>query len=53
MKRIALIPHMFVLLNWAAVVGLYYFIRGRSDVWTQHKLAGPAERNCTGGSSLL
>ena len=52
MKRFVLIPHMFVLLNWAAVVGLYYFIRGRSDVWTQHKSGGPAGSIDVGGSSL-
>lgn len=32
-KKALLIPYVFVLMNWAAVVGLYYFLRGRQDVW--------------------
>lgn len=48
MKRVVLLPYMFVLLNWAAVVGLYYFACGRSDVWIKHRLLGPAGRNRIG-----
>lgn len=28
------IPYVFVLLNWAAVVALWYWLRGRDDVWS-------------------
>lgn len=27
------IPYMFVTLNWAAVMGLVYYLNGRRDVW--------------------
>ncbi len=33
LRKIALVPYTFVLMNWAAVVGLYNFLRGRQDVW--------------------
>ena len=28
------VPYTFVLMNWAAVAGLYHFLRGR-DVWKE------------------
>ncbi|SPF50470.1 hypothetical protein SBA4_440002 [Candidatus Sulfopaludibacter sp. SbA4] len=32
--RIILIPYTFVLMNWAPVAGLYYFVRGRPmGIW--------------------
>ena len=34
MKRALLIPFTFVRMNWAAVAGLYHFVRGGKDVWT-------------------
>ncbi len=34
MKRILSIPLTFVIMNWAAVVGLLSFVRGTRDVWT-------------------
>lgn len=37
MKRLLLIPYTFVLLNWAAVVGLYCFVRRYRDVWTRYR----------------
>lgn len=40
MKQILNIPCMFVLMNWAAVLGLYYFLRGRKNVWLEYRL-GP------------
>lgn len=32
-RRLALVPYTFVLINWAAVRGLYNFVSGRLDVW--------------------
>ena len=34
MKSLVLFPYTFVLMNWAAVVGLYHFLRGQHDVWS-------------------
>jgi hypothetical protein len=31
--KIMLIPYTFVLMNWAAVSGLYYFARGSRHIW--------------------
>jgi hypothetical protein len=33
MKRALLFPYSFVLMNWAAVAALYYFARGRTQIW--------------------
>jgi hypothetical protein len=33
MKRLVLFPYTFVLMNWAAVAGLYHAIRGTPDIW--------------------
>jgi hypothetical protein len=38
MKRIMSLPYTFVLMNWAAVAGLYCFIAGE-DVWLKGKSA--------------
>jgi hypothetical protein len=32
-RRFTLIPYTFVLMNWAAVAGLYYFIKGSAGIW--------------------
>ena len=37
MKRIVLLAYFFVLMNWAAVLALYNFVRGRDDVWTRSR----------------
>lgn len=37
MKRAFSLPYAFVLLNWAAVVGLFYFLSGKKDVWFNNK----------------
>jgi biofilm PGA synthesis N-glycosyltransferase PgaC len=34
LKSLALFPYTFVLLNWAAVVGFYHFVRKQPDVWS-------------------
>jgi hypothetical protein len=34
MKSLVLFPYTFVLMNWAAVVGLYHFLRGQHDAWS-------------------
>ncbi|MBI4458514.1 MAG: hypothetical protein HY648_00470 [Acidobacteria bacterium] len=40
MKHAFLVPYSFVLMNWAAVVSLYRFIRQGNnigyDIWTTH-----------------
>ena len=37
MKRLVSFPYTFVLMNWAAVAGLYYFLTGKKDVWLKGK----------------
>ncbi len=32
-RRVVLVPYTFVLMNWAAVAGLYYFTRGSRNIW--------------------
>ena len=32
-RRLTLVPYTFVLMNWAAVAGLYYFVRGSTGIW--------------------
>lgn len=32
-RTLLLVPYTFVLMNWAAVAGLYYFTRGSRDIW--------------------
>ena len=38
MKSLALFPYTFVLMNWAAVVGLYHFLRGQHDLWSGYEV---------------
>jgi hypothetical protein len=38
MKRSMIVAYTFVLMNWAAVLGLYHFVRGNRDIW--HRSAG-------------
>ena len=34
LKKVILIPYTFVLMNWAPVAGLYYFMSGRPmGIW--------------------
>lgn len=35
MKKLIILPYSFALMNWAAVAALYYFLRGRKDVWVR------------------
>ena len=35
LRKAVLTPYTFVLMNWAAVAGLYYFMRGFRDIWKQ------------------
>jgi hypothetical protein len=37
MKRLLSLSYTFVLMNWAAVAGLYYFVTGKKDVWLKNK----------------
>lgn len=39
MKRLLSLPYTFVLMNWAVVAGLYYFVTGKKDVWLKSKSA--------------
>jgi hypothetical protein len=36
-KRLLSLPYTFVVMNWAAVAGLYYFITGKKDLWLKVK----------------
>jgi hypothetical protein len=38
MKSLVLFPYTLVLMNWAAVVGLFHFLRGQHDVWSGYQL---------------
>jgi len=40
MRRPLLIAYTFVLMNWAAVLGLYHFVRGHKDIWHRNRSAG-------------
>jgi hypothetical protein len=31
--KLALVPYLFVLLNWAVVAGLYQYLRGVDGIW--------------------
>lgn len=43
--RVLLVPYTFVLMNWAAVAGLYHFARRSKDVWLNRSSSAPrAER---------
>ncbi len=33
LRKVVLVPYTFVLMNWAAVAGLYYFTRGSRNIW--------------------
>ena len=37
MRRVISLPYTFVLMNWAAVAGLYYFVTGKRDIWLKSK----------------
>ena len=37
MRRLFLLPYTFVLMNLAAVAGLFYFVTGKKDVWSKSK----------------
>jgi hypothetical protein len=37
MRRLISLPYTFVLMNWAALVGLFYFVTGTKDVWLKSK----------------
>jgi hypothetical protein len=36
MTRVVSIPYTFVMLNWAAVIGLVRFMRGTVNIWTTY-----------------
>jgi hypothetical protein len=38
-KKLVSFPYTFVLLNWAALVALYYFLTNRKDVWVKNNLS--------------
>lgn len=44
MRKLLLLPYTFVMLNWAPVVGLYYFLRkgAGKDIWLNYKLKASA-----------
>ncbi|HXJ41418.1 MAG TPA: hypothetical protein VNH18_19210 [Bryobacteraceae bacterium] len=32
-RKVLLVPYTFMLMNWAVLAGLYYFMRGHRDFW--------------------
>jgi hypothetical protein len=44
MKRMLSLPYTFVVMNWAAVTGLYYFLTGKKDLWLKNKITHTHER---------
>jgi hypothetical protein len=46
MKKLLLVPYTFVVLNWAPLAGLYYFLRrgAGKDIWLHYKLTVDASR---------
>jgi len=37
MRRLFSLPYTFVLMNVAAVAGLFHFVTGKKDVWLKSK----------------
>jgi hypothetical protein len=37
MEIVVSFPYTFVLMNWAAIVGLYHFLRGQHDAWSGYE----------------
>ena len=33
-----MIAYTFVMMNWAAVLGLYHFLCGHTDIWDRHRI---------------
>ncbi len=44
LKNIVQVPYMFLLLNWAAVAGLYYYAQGHQNFWNVSPLRVKATR---------
>jgi len=45
MKRVSLMAYTFVLMNWAAVAGLYHFARGTRNIWMRSRNGRTEEPN--------
>ena len=39
MNRLLSFPYAFVLMNWAVLAALYYFITGEKDIWSKNRSA--------------
>lgn len=52
MKRLFLFSYAFVLMNWAAVAGLYYCACGSRDLW-KNIWAKPSASHLSGSARLL
>ncbi|HLQ76820.1 MAG TPA: hypothetical protein VK210_05675 [Terriglobia bacterium] len=37
MTQLLSIPYTFVLMNWAAVLGFYHFMKGSRDIWNEYR----------------
>ena len=37
LRKLSMFPYTFVLMNWAAVAGLFYFMRGSAGIWDSDK----------------
>lgn len=43
MMKLLQVPYTFLLMNWAVVAGLYYFVRGHEGFWDlEHGLGAGA-----------
>lgn len=41
MRNALLIPYLFTTMNWAAVVGLVYYLRNEPDAWQRPTVGAP------------
>ncbi len=50
MKRPLIVAYTFVLMNWAAVLGLYHFVFGHTDIWHRNPRGGNARGETPAGA---
>ncbi len=50
MKRPLIVAYTFVLMNWAAVLGLYHFLCGHADIWHRYSTRGNARGESPAGA---
>jgi len=45
MKTLVFFPYTVVLMNWAAVVGLYHFLRRQRGAWSGYEVLDPLPKD--------